>query len=99
MIEKIEALIKARKKLAKQAVVQFSVLVDDMLRTQSTDQKLIEHTLDRMLDFCFDDEMLLQYKKLCRHYFTINPTATAFYINSYREMWDDESSSNKELVI
>ena len=99
MIEKIEALIIAREKLAKQAVAQFSVLVDDILRTQSSDQKLIEHALDGMLDFCFDDEMLLLYKKLCRHYFTFNPQATAFYVNSYRGMWDNDSINDKELAL
>jgi len=34
----------------------------------------IERCLDGMLDFCFDDEVLLLYKKLCRYYFdTVKP--------------------------
>lgn len=32
--------------------------------------------------------MLLNYKRLCRHYFTINPQATVDYVHAYREMWD-----------
>jgi len=43
-----------------------------------------------MLDYCFDDEMLLLYKKLARYYFTINPQGTANYINYYRERYEDE---------
>lgn len=28
------------------------------------------------------------YKKLCRHYWDIDPAATADYVNAYREYWD-----------
>jgi hypothetical protein len=28
-----------------------------------------------------------------RHYFAINPAATAFYIDAYREMWDSEPTT------
>ena len=37
------------------------------------------------------NRMLLLYKRLCRHYFDIDPRATAFYIDAYRKMWDEES--------
>jgi hypothetical protein len=30
-------------------------------------------------------------KKLCRHYFKINPEATASYVYAYRDMWDEKS--------
>jgi len=51
--------------------------------------------LDGILDFCFDADMLLLYKKLCRYYFNIDPVATVSYINFYREMWD---SDNREIA-
>jgi hypothetical protein len=57
----------------------------------------IEHCLDGMLGFCFDDEMLLLYKKLCRYYFDIDQEAMVFYINSYREMWDEKDSTTDEI--
>ncbi len=44
-----------------------------------------------MLDFCFDDEMLALYKKLCRYYFDIDPAATVSYVSFYREMWENET--------
>jgi hypothetical protein len=44
-----------------------------------------------MLDFCFDDEMLVLYKNLCRYYFNIDPAATASYVHFYREMWENEN--------
>ena len=46
--------------------------------------------LDGLLDFCFDPEALLLYKKLCRHYYAIDLAATAEYVHAYRAMWDSE---------
>jgi hypothetical protein len=43
-----------------------------------------------MLNFCFDDGMLVLYKKLCRYYFDIDPKATVSYVHAYREMWDEQ---------
>ena len=49
-----------------------------------------------MLDFCFDDEMLMLYKKLCRYYFDIDSAATASYVNIYREMRDSKDSGTEK---
>ncbi|MBN1106451.1 MAG: hypothetical protein JXL84_23810, partial [Deltaproteobacteria bacterium] len=52
-----------------------------------------ERCLDGMLDFCFDDEMLVLYKKLYRYYLNIDPEATASYVHFYREMWGNEGQA------
>ncbi len=51
-----------------------------------------------MLDFCFDDEIPALYKRLCRHYFEIDPEATAFYVNAYREMWDEQTNDSRDEI-
>ena len=99
MIEEIKDLIVVQQNLARQALSEYSVLVENIIIAKATDQNRIEHTLDGILDFCFDADMLLLFKKLCRYYFTINTQATAFYINTYREMWDNDSIDNKGLAI
>ena len=99
MIEEIKDLIVVQQNLARQALSEYSLFVDNIVVSKATDQNRIEHTLDGILDFCFDADMLLLFKKLCRYYFTINPQATAFYINTYREMWDNDSIDNKGLAI
>jgi hypothetical protein len=43
-----------------------------------------------MLSFCFDDEMLLHYRKLCRYLYSFDVDSTAFYVDAYREMWDED---------
>jgi len=98
MIEEIKDLIVVQQNLARQALSEYTVLVENIIIAKTTDQNRIEHTLDGILDFCFDADMLLLFKKLCRYYFTINTQATAFYINTYREMWDNDSFDNKGLV-
>jgi hypothetical protein len=90
LVEAIGALLESSSGLARQAVATYAPIVDSIVREQSRDIHHIEHTLDHMLDFCFDPEMLLLYKKLCRHYYFIDPVATADYVHYYREMWDSE---------
>ena len=76
--------------LQRQAAQQYQPVVDDILRSRSRDTQHIEHTLERLLDFCGDETVLQMYRKLCRHYWDIDPAATAYYVNAYRENWDGD---------
>lgn len=87
----VAKLAKETQNIANQAVDVYSPLVEHIIKSKSNDTNEIEHTLDYMLDYCFDDKILMLYKKLCRYYILINPETTVFYINSYREIWDSES--------
>ena len=53
----------------------------------------IAHRTDlrRLLDFCGHGLILRLYRSLCRHYWDIDPAATARYVRFYRDMWDSES--------
>ena len=75
----------------KQAVNVYTIRVDDVIRNKDISQDEIEHLFDGMLDFCDNAEMLLQYKRLCRHCLYTYPKTVGFYINAYRECWDSES--------
>lgn len=83
--------------LQQKALQQYRPIVNDILYTKSRDIHTIEHTLDGMLDFCGHEQMLLLYKKLCRHYWEIDPEATAFYINAYRELWDSDEEEKRPV--
>jgi hypothetical protein len=89
LVQRIGKLAEVLNNLARQAKSLNSVEVDAIINDKIRDSMRIERCLDRMLDFCFDDEMLLLYKKLCRYYFDIDPEATVSYVNFYREMWDE----------
>ena len=83
-------------RLANQASQQYSLEVDAVIRERSRNPERIEHLLDCMLDFCFDEGMLAIYKKLCRYYFSIAPDATVSYIDAYRDLWDTEQGGQGE---
>ena len=95
LVAVIGELAAAQQQLARHAEQQYSFEVETILQDQCREPGRIECLLDGMLDFCFDDEMLRLYKKLCRYYFKIDPVATASYVYAYREMWDEKGGSMK----
>lgn len=95
LVRDIGELVAAGRQLARQAERQYTREVEDILRTKCGDPRRIEHLLDGMLDFGFDSSMVSLFKKVCRYYFQIDPEATVFYINTYREIWDNDGESVK----
>jgi len=87
-IEAFRDLAAQQARLAREATKLYAAEVDAILDSHCTDAGGIEHLLDGLLDFCFDDDMLLLFKKLCRYYFRIDPAATADYVHTYRQMSD-----------
>jgi len=90
LFKSISGLADRLQALNKEAVREYTPIVNAILQAGSRDVRNIEHTLDGLLDFCGYEPILQLYKKLCRHYYFINPAAAAEYVNAYREMWDSE---------
>ncbi len=90
LVQNISGLLSGAQRLARQAHAEYNPEVDTVIHDRCRDSTRIERLLDGILDFCFDPEMLHLYKKLCRYYFAIDPEATVSYVNSYRDMWDDD---------
>lgn len=88
--ESISSFAESLQLLNRQAVREYTPVVEGILRSGSRDTRYIEHTLDGLLSFCGSAPALVLYKKLCRHYWELDPVATAYHINAYREMWDSE---------
>ena len=83
-------------RLTRQAKQQYEQEMGAVIREKFRNPERIERLLDGMLDFCFDEEMLALYKKLCRYYFAIAPDATVSYIYAYRDLWDTEQGGQVE---
>ena len=90
LVQSIGTLARAGSRLARQAEKKYAPEVEDVLRTRCRDSRRIEHLLDGILDFGFDEAMVGLYKRLCRYYFDIDPAATVSYVHAYRDMWDEE---------
>jgi hypothetical protein len=86
----IVALARRVAELQQEAARQYRPVVEQILRTGNRDAMHIERTLDSLLDFCGFEPVLAMYKQLCRHYWAIDPSATADYVNAYRERWDSD---------
>ncbi len=81
------------KDLEQRAIVVYEPIVNAIVSSRSTDVRQIEQTLDGLLDFAGSDGGLRLFKSLCRYYWQIDQAATASYILSYRDLWDNEESN------
>lgn len=86
------ALAEEMQQLAGLALLQYTPVVDAIIRNDSKDIRHIEHTLDHLLDFGFYEPIVELFRKLCRHYYFIDAGAAADYVLTYREMWDSEEA-------
>ena len=84
--------------LRQQAVEALTPSAQELVRSGSRDVQQIEHTLDQLLDHACLPEGLALFKTLCRHYWTLDPQATASYINAYRELWDADDQNDTDEV-
>ncbi len=91
MRDDIKALASRLHALLQQSVTEIAPQIRALVDSGSRDERLIEHTLDRLLDSACIPEGLALFKLLCRHYWRINPGAAAAYVDAYRRMWDAES--------
>jgi hypothetical protein len=99
LVHSIKGIAESLNALNRQAVREYEPIVESILRSRSRDSRHIEHTLDGLLGFCGHEPALMLFKKLCRHYWEIDPVATARQIHAYREFWDsDEINETGEPV-
>lgn len=96
LLRDLTAAIAPLQTLHQEAVADISPAVRDILQNRSRDTRLIEHTLDHLLDHACIPQGLASFKSLCRYYWQINPQATANYIFAYREMWGSGADDDQE---
>jgi hypothetical protein len=94
--EPLFALVASLRDAPGQKASHYLPIARHLIAHRSTNTQEIEHTLDHLLDVACLPEGLAAFKSLCRHYWPINPQATASYIQSYREMWNSDDQPTKE---
>lgn len=75
-------------RIKQQAYAIYLPIVEELCSRQVSEKEL-SHCLDYLLDFADDDNMLELYKKLCRTFIYTYPGCIKFYINAYKEMWNE----------
>jgi hypothetical protein len=99
LLDDLATVIAPLQALHQQAIEALTPNVHDIIESNSRDARLIERTLDHLLDHACIPQGLVVFKSLCRYYWAIDPHATASYIYAYREMWDDEDKKTTEIEI
>lgn len=89
LMNSLSEVVKEHQQLVKRALGIYSVQVSELINSQTKNNEEIQHLLDGLLNFCFDDDFLLLFKKVCRYYYPINPQVTVNYVYRYRDLWDE----------
>lgn len=95
MDENIAGIVESIHQINQQAYTAYLPIVDDLCSRDASKAEL-ERCMDYMLDFACDKRVLELYKRLCRRYLHTYPSMITYYINEYREMWDEESCGESE---
>jgi len=90
LINQLRSIIDSRADLAKDAYRLYKPKVKGLIASKTKNKNEIERLLDGLLDFCFDDNILILYRKVCNYYYTISPESTVSYIEYYKEMYDPD---------
>ena len=83
-------------KITQEALIIYEPKVDRIYRNEVKDEKEIERVIEALLDYSYDDKILLLFKRICRYYYKINPELTYEYVMIYRGLWDDEYLDKNE---
>ncbi len=89
MDERIDQIAEQIVEIHQKAYEFYLPLVEDVCNRIVPKDEL-SHLLDYLLDFACDEKILRLYKKVCRRYSYVYPGCIRFYIEAYREMWEDE---------
>lgn len=89
MDERIHQIAKQIAEIHQKVYEVYLPLVEDVCSKTASEAEL-SHLLDCLLDFACDEKALGLYKKVCRRYLYVYPKCIRFYIEAYREMWEDE---------
>ena len=90
MDERIYQITEQMVEIHQKAYEVYLPLVEDVCsRIVSEDE--LSHLLEYILDFACDEKRLELYKMVCLKYLYLYPRCIKFYIEAYREMWEDES--------
>lgn len=90
MNNNIEELALRMSDLTQQAYEMYLPLTEEICRHTVSEEE-IEHYLDYLLDYAFDERIVSLFKKICRNYLYIYPNCIKSYIEIYKGVWDSES--------
>jgi len=70
--------------------------VDYVIQHGIKNPQAVEGLLDQLLDCAACDEGLNQFKRLLRHYYPVDPEGVKFYVDAYRDIYEDPGEGEYE---
>ena len=66
-MDELQDIVKGIDRLRDAAYAQYSVLVEQVLEDQITEENRLEQIMDGLCDFCDESRFIELYRTLCRH--------------------------------
>jgi len=90
VVDGIGALAGDMRGMVERALVSYAPIAEDIISRRITGEHDIGRQLDYMLDFCWDDKFLELYKKVLNSIKDEYPELVISYIESYKDLWENE---------
>lgn len=85
-MEELKGIVKGISNLRDAAYSQYSVLVEQVLRNQITEEQRLE-IMDGLCDFCDETRFIELYRSLCRHIYYQYPQLVGEHVALFRSLF------------
>ena len=96
MAKGLSPLVEQMQGMAVDALYRFTPIAEGIISGKIAGENNIGYQLDFMLDYCWDDTVLLLYKKILRNLYHKYPELVASYAYAYRDMWDNDTDGEDD---
>lgn len=87
-IEELRDIVEGISKLRDTAYSQYSVLVEQVLKNQITEEQRLEQIMDGLCDFCDESRFIELYRNLCRHIYYQYPQLVGEHVAMFRALFE-----------
>lgn len=95
MLASIRDVAEGINKLRDAAYKQYSVLIDQVLANQITEERKLEQIMDGLCDFCDEERFIELYRSLCRHIYYQYPQLVGEHVAMFRTLFEGNENGNE----
>ena len=86
-MEELHGIVEGIRKLRDTAYTHYSLLVEQVLKDQITDEQQLEKIMDGLCDFCDEIRFIDLYRSLCRHIYYQYPQLVGEHVALFRALF------------
>ena len=96
-LDEIIQCIKNLESIQQVVVDDLKIKINNIIKNNITDDKMVEHIYDNLINLLQTKEVEKLFKKLSKYYYFVNPNLVCEYVNLYRELYIDDFDYPKTL--